>query len=117
MMRYIEALAVFTLLSISMASQSQEVYIKNGYLTGNTFRAMDEASKNVYAVGLIDGMFLAPMFGAPEIKLNNLASCTVGMTGQQIVAIFNKYLSDNPERWNQSMHTIGYAAMFRACDK
>lgn len=116
-MKFIGAIFFFALLLISSHSQSQEVTIQNGFITGNTFRAMEETSKNVYVVGLLDGMFLAPLYGAPESKLDNLASCTVGMTGQQLVAIFNKYLANNPERWHSSMHTIGYAAMHEDCNK
>jgi hypothetical protein len=91
------------------------IAVQNGFITGNTFRALDQASKNVYATGLIDGILLAPLYGAPEERLNNFEQCTVGMTGQQVVAIFGKYLKNNPERWHNSMHVIAFSALREAC--
>jgi hypothetical protein len=114
-MKFIKSFVVVTLLLVSFASKSDGAYIQNGFLTGNTFRALDDSSKKMYVIGLINGMFLAPMYGGSEEKVNSLASCTVGMNGQQLVAIFEKYLNNNPKRWNQSMHVIGYSAMLGAC--
>jgi hypothetical protein len=55
------------------------------------------------------------MYGAPKKNLAVLEKCTEGMTGQQLVAIFNKYLKSNPELWHKSMHTLVYRAMNEAC--
>ncbi len=93
------------------------VLIHNGFITGNTFRAFDQVSKNVYVTGLVDGILLAPLYGAPKKNLEKIEKCTVGMTGQQIVAILEKYLRGNPERWHHGMHVISYSALGEACSK
>ena len=116
-MTLIEKILFLMLLFTSANSQAQDISIQNGFITGNTFRAMEKASKNVYVTGLLDGMLLAPLYGAPEKNLQILASCTVNMNGQQLVAIFEKFLTNHPERWNQSMHIIGYSAMHKICIK
>ena len=89
------------------------VLIHEGWITGNTFRAFEVESKNVYVVGLIDGIFLSPFYGASK---ENLEQCTTGMTGQQVVAIFDKYLQKKPERWHLSMHVNGFSALKEACN-
>jgi hypothetical protein len=108
---------LLAILFLSLNIQAKEgVSIHQGWITGNTYRAFEATSKNVYAVGLVDGVFLSPLYGAPKEKLKPLEQCTTGMTGQQVVAIFNKYLNENPERWHQSMHVIGFTALKEACD-
>ncbi|WP_299491282.1 Rap1a/Tai family immunity protein [uncultured Shewanella sp.] len=92
------------------------ISISNGFVSGNTFIALDTVGKNIYSQGVIDGMLIAPMYGAPKLNLAVLEQCTKGMTGKQLVAIFNKYLKSNPEIWHESMHTIIYRAMFEACN-
>jgi hypothetical protein len=44
-----------------------------------------------YAMGMIDGMLLAPLFGAPEDgeKLKSLATCVTGMNDEHMRAIFD----------------------------
>lgn len=99
-----------------MAHANDGVAVHDGFITGNIFRALDPTSKNVYATGLIDGILLAPLYGAPKEGLKNFEKCTVGMTGQQVVAIFEKYLNNNPERWHNSMHIIAFSALKGACN-
>jgi len=104
------------ILVFSTASYAEsKVSISTGFITGNTFRALDVVSKNLYATGIIDGMLLSPLYGAPKGNLAQLEKCTEGMNGQQLVAIFNKYLNSDPEVWDRGMHTIVYSAMNVAC--
>ncbi|MFT5707244.1 MAG: hypothetical protein ACI9ES_001535 [Oceanospirillaceae bacterium] len=99
----------------SLTYAEKSVSISTGYVSGNNFILFDVVSKNIYAQGVIDGILIAPMYGAPKSNLAELEKCTVGMTGQQLVAIFNKYLVANPEIWHKSMHTIVHRAMNVAC--
>lgn len=115
-MKNSKILFLLALLYPAICNAEESVLIHKGFITGNTFRALDPTSKNVYATGLIDGILLAPLYGAPEKNLDSFEACTIGMTGQQVVAIFEKYLRDNPDRWHQSMHVIGFSAMKHACD-
>lgn len=68
-----------------------------------------------YVAGALDGMFLAPLFGAPKAKLEWIENCTVGMTDAQIAAMVSKYLTDHPETWHQQAHIAVYAALKAPC--
>jgi len=95
--------------------QDDPVAIKSGFVDGNGYRAFSGFEKRAYAMGLIDGYFLAPLFGAPKRRLEWLERCVVGMTDVQLVAIIDKFLQDHPERWHDGMHALVYSAMFEAC--
>lgn len=114
-MRNLRFLLLLMLITPFVVHADNGISVKRGFITGNTFRALDQPSKNVYATGLVDGILLAPFYGAPEERLNNFERCTAGMTGQQIVAIFEKHLKENPERWHHDMHIIAFSALREAC--
>ena len=106
----------FLLVSCSIAAASEPaVNIKHGFLTGNAYRALSQEARRAYAMGSIDGMFLAPFFGAKKEKLSWLERCATSMTDEQIAAIFDKYLRDNPGRWHETMNALGMVAMKSAC--
>jgi hypothetical protein len=91
------------------------IAIKTGFLTGNSYRALAPESRRAYAIGLLDGMFLSPFFDANKQKLEWLERCATGMGDKQVAAIFDKYLRDNPGRWHETMHVLGWTAMKDAC--
>ena len=66
-------------------------------------------------MGLIDGLFLSPFFGAPKARIQWLENCVERMTDEQVAAIISKYLSDNPARWHESVHTSVYSALLQSC--
>jgi len=109
----------FSLVIIASASSStlaaQDVYIHNGFIRGNDYRSWNATEKNRYAVGVIEGMLLAPLFGAPKEQLSWLEECAAGMNSRQIIAILDRFLDDNPARWHEYMHTLAYTAMNDAC--
>jgi hypothetical protein len=85
--------AVLLLLPSSTEGQKEAdrlVTTHNGALTGQAFRELPEDQKWFYAVGLLDGMFLAPIFGAPESKVEWLGTCAEGMTNVQLAAIISR---------------------------
>lgn len=102
--------------SVVSAGESA-VWIKSGFVTGTQFRAFSNEARRAYAMGVMDGMFLSPFFDAKKEKLEWLERCATGMSDEQIVAIFDKYLRDNPGRWHEPMHTLGWIAMKDACGK
>jgi hypothetical protein len=112
-------LALFTLFAFSGYSQ-QGVHIHNGFLTAEEFTHMNGQGQHDYAMGVVDGMLLAPLFGAPRDqndgqKVGTLEDCITGMSSTQITAIISKFVRDHPERWNDSMHVVAFAAMTHAC--
>jgi hypothetical protein len=98
-------------------ARDEPVTIHDGFLTGQQFRDLPESARKFYAAGVVDGAFLAPLFGAPKPRLQWLETCAVGMTDIQVAAIILKFLSDNPGRWHQPVHASAYAALLQACPK
>jgi hypothetical protein len=69
----------------------------------------------MYAVGLVDGMLTAPIFEASKKQTQWLEQCVVSMSNEQVGAIFDKFLRDNPGRWQEQMNILGWVAMKSAC--
>jgi hypothetical protein len=99
-----------------MLSFAEEVtIIKSGFMTGNEFLALSRSVQSTYAMGLVDGMLLAPLFKAPKANMYWLETCTVGMTNEQVTAILRKELESNPATWHYAVHSAMYRAMLEVC--
>jgi len=57
----------------------------------------------------------APVLGAPKKRLAWLEACTAGWSTQQVAAVVDKFLKDNPARWNEGMNILVYSALLDAC--
>lgn len=91
--------------------------IHGGFVTGNKFRAMEIPEQYAYAMGALDGMLAAPLFGAENHRLFWLAHYTRDMTNEQLCAIIMKYLDENPEKWNQPLNISVFDALKNASTK
>jgi hypothetical protein len=89
----------------------------NGFVKAGDYLEMPNAEQMGYVMGLLDGFYSAPYFGAPENDkvLLTVASCVEGMKASQVVAIIEKRLKDHPEFWHTDLKNEGYQAMFEAC--
>jgi hypothetical protein len=101
----------------SFASLATPVAIHNGFGTGEQYLNMSEPEQRAYAAGTINGILLAPLFGAPKKNLRRIENCVTGMTDSQVAAILTKYLRDNPSRWHETTHTSMYSALMESCPK
>jgi hypothetical protein len=52
--------------SSALAISSDLVELHHGYITGNTYRDMPQREQQSYVLGVVDGMLMAPVFGAPS---------------------------------------------------
>jgi hypothetical protein len=89
----------------------ENVEIHNGFGTGQAYIKMDESEKRTYAMGAINGMLLAPLFGAPKDRTKWFESYIENMTDEQVAAILTKFLRDNPGRWHEGLHALMYSAI------
>lgn len=103
------------LLVMGLASAQDEVYIKNGFVTGEAYLLLDATSQTRYASGLVDGLLIAPLMGAPASKMAWLQSCVVSMSDSQVAAMLSQELKSNPGSWHQSAHVPMYSALNKAC--
>jgi hypothetical protein len=91
--------------------------VHQGYLKAGDYLEYDKDSQSIYAMGLMDGMFASPMFGAPagNKSLQEIETCTTGMPSTQVAAIIEKYVKNNPEKWNWPLNGAAYNAMLDGC--
>ena len=59
----------FVFLSVSV--HAQPVVIHNGFITGEQYLRLADSARHNYVMGLIDGIFLAPMLGGSERRTSN----------------------------------------------
>ena len=115
-MKIIVVLLVFFSSVTGVKAEQGEVFIHNGFITGNDYLSLGGGEKHGYVMGLIGGIYISPFFWEGDSYLSTLSDClTEGMTDRQLVAIFDKYLQENPVRWNQGMHVIAYSALKELC--
>lgn len=103
--------------AISNAEPKGPVSIKEGFLTGNSFRSLNDSGKRGYAIGFLEGIFVSPMFDAPKSELQWIERCSVGMTDEQVVAILEKFLHENPARWHEQMNILAWVALKEGCKR
>ena len=92
-----------------------QVVIKTGFLTANEYLVKSADEQRAYVMGSLDGMFLAPLLRAPKSRLAWLETCTVGMSNEQIRAIFEQYLQRNPGKWHLAANLSFYNALWDSC--
>lgn len=91
--------------------------IHGGFLKAGQYLEIDESFQRFYAMGLLDGMYMSPAFGAPASNkvLVKVETCVEGMKAAQVAAIIAKYVKDHPEEWDWDLHLVGYNAMLEGC--
>ncbi len=107
----------FLLINQPAYSSTNNISYKGGFINGNEYLSLSSDGKVKYAIGFIDGLLIAPLFGAPMERLTWLEQCTAGMNSKQIVAILEKYLTDNPEKWHKPMNGLSLKALKKSCNQ
>ena len=91
------------------------ILVPNGFLTGQKFLDASEETRTAYSAGLIDGFLGSALFGTPSETAQHLHDCLEDMRNDQVAAIFEKYLRDNPAQWTWGMTVIGNQALRDIC--
>ena len=105
----------FIFLSFTLVSDTEGIIL--GYKTGNEYLKMDEESRKCWLVGALDGI----MAEAVHTKNNNvkqttwLGRCIEGIDFEQIKAMFEKELRENPEGWHAPAALILWKKMQEFC--
>jgi hypothetical protein len=109
---------ILTLLMCIDSYASQErVTISRGFFTGKDYFEMSDTEKRAYATGAINGMLVAPFFGAPEERLTWLKTCTGKMSDEQTASILSNYINNDSSQLNMSLNVVTFYALKDACDK
>lgn len=70
-----------------------------------------------YVAGVVDGLFLSPLFGAPERQPSALQGCLLALqlNTDQIVALVSRELEADPVTWSRPVHSVVFRALRKAC--
>lgn len=102
---------------VTVYANQQRVKISPGFFTGKDFLDMSETEQRAYATGEINGMLVAPFFGAPEENLNWLKTCTGKMSDQQLASIVTSFIREQPNQMQANLNVVTFTAMRDACRK
>jgi hypothetical protein len=105
------------LVCIDTYASQQRVTISRGFFTGKDYFEMSDTEKRAYVTGAINGMLVAPFFGAPEERLSWLKNCTAKMSDEQSASILSNYLSSDSTQLTLSLNVVTFNAFKDACDK
>lgn len=120
MRRLVLTIALFSGLAVPASAQAEEVVVHHGFVTGNEYRSLTAVQRRAYVAGWVDGVYVSVLFGAPDhtqagAPLAAMSQCVVGMSVDQLDAIFSKWLGEHPERWHEPGHILMYLAMDEVC--
>jgi hypothetical protein len=102
---------------VSVYANQQTVKISPGFFTGKDYLDMSDTEKRAYVTGEINGMLVAPFFGAPEENLNWLKTCTGKMSDEQVAGIVTRFLRDQPNQMELNLNVVTFSAIRDACRK
>jgi hypothetical protein len=110
--------AIFALLiCMNGYASQQQVRISRGFFTGKDYFDMSDTEKRAYATGAINGMLVAPFFGAPEERVAWLKTCTANLSDEQTAAILTTYLNNQPGQLTMSLNVLTFNALRDACER
>jgi hypothetical protein len=93
--------------------------VRSGYLSAGQYLALKPDMQGVYMAGMIDGMYLAPMFDSPDEDkyLVRIRVCVTDgrITNTQIAAIVTKYAKKRRDEWQAGANAVAYQALREAC--
>ena len=114
MKRLLALLAFITLLNIY---SQQTVKISPGFFSGKDYLDMSDTEKRAYVTGEINGMLVAPFFGAPEENLAWLKACSAKMSDEDLSAIITRFIRDQPGQMQTNLNVVTFNALREACKK
>ena len=64
--------------------------------------------------GQINGMLVAPFFGASEENLSWLKTCSGKMSDEELASTLTRYIRDQPNQ-QQNLNIVTFTALREAC--
>jgi hypothetical protein len=102
---------------ITVYANQQTVKISPGFFSGKDYLDMTDTEKRAYVTGQINGMLVAPFFGAPEENLSWLKTCSARMSDEELAAILSRFLRDQPGQMQTNLNVATFSALREACRK
>ena len=100
---------------VTVYANQQKVKISPGFFTGRDYLDMSDTERRAYITGEINGMLVAPLFGAPEENMNWLKTCSAKMSDEQLAGTLTKFVRDQPEQMQANLNVVTFNALREAC--
>jgi hypothetical protein len=111
------ALLAGLLALVTAYASQQRVSIGAGFFTGKDYLDMTDNERRAYATGAINGMLVAPFFGAPEDNMNWIKTCTLKLSDDDLAGILTRYVRDNENQQSYNLNVVTFNALRNACPK
>jgi hypothetical protein len=111
----IAASAVLSISNLAAARSQQRIYVQEGFLNGSSYLDDPDGGRMDYVMGLMDGLFLSPLFGASENAMQEIKDCLSGMNNVQLRAMLDKHIRDHPEQWHYPSGVLFYQVLLQTC--
>jgi len=95
---------------------ADDVWIQNGFGTGRDFMNMTEIERRAYAMGIVNGVTLAPLFGGTQEQLAWFDTYTDTKSDREVARIIFDYIANNPQSWSEQLHVLTISAIRQAYD-
>ena len=102
---------------VTVSANQQTVTISTGFFSGKDYLNMSDTEKRAYVTGEINGMLVAPFFGAPEENLAWLKTCSAKMSDEDLAAILSRFIRDQPGQMQTNLNVVTFNALREACKK
>jgi hypothetical protein len=113
-MKYLLTLVALIAFINIYGTQQQTVKISPGFFTARDYLEMSDTEKRAYVTGQMNGMLVAPFFGAPEENLTWLKTCSAKMSDEQLASLLTRYIRDQPNP-QQNLNVVTFTALRDAC--
>src|SRR5215217_979050 len=112
-MKYLLAL-IALIAAINVYATQQTIKIGPGFFTAKDYLEMSDTERRAYVTGQINGMLVAPFFGASEENLSWLKTCSGKMSDEQLASILTRYIREQPNP-QQNLNVVTFSALRDAC--
>lgn len=98
-------------------ASAQTVRITSGYLTVQSWLHLLYGQRELYVMGVADGVRLAPIYGGSDKdkRLLKINECMSNVNNEQLLAVMDKAANDHPEQWNLSMNAFVAEQLHHLC--
>jgi hypothetical protein len=103
--------------AVSVYGNQQQVKISPGFFTAKDYLDMTDTERRAYVTGQVNGMLVAPFFGAPEENVTWLKTCTSKMSDEDVAGILTRYVRDHANQLQFSLNVMTFNALRESCRK
>ena len=100
---------------VSVYANQQQVKVSRGFFTAKDYMSMSDTERRAYATGAINGMLVAPFFGAPEENLSWLKTCTGSMSDERLAGVLGDHIRNQPNQLDSSLNVVTFTAIREYC--